>query len=95
MKRTLSMLQWAPMTLSFAAAGLAIAAELAKPRVQRTWHGQVLGFIPYDFRPPTPARIRASLWNPDDPHLVTGQVFGVGWSINLHQVARRLGKTDA
>ena len=86
------MLQWVPMSLAFGLAALAIAGELAKPAGMRAWHGRVLGFVPYDFRPPTLERLRASLWNPDDPHLITGQVFGVGWSINLYRVANRLSK---
>jgi hypothetical protein len=92
MKRTLGRLQWVPMVVSLAVAAVAIAQELAKPPGQRTWHGQVLGFIPYDLRPPTVERLRASVWNPDDPQLITGQVFGVGWSINFYRVAERLGE---
>ena len=47
--------------------------------------------VPYDFRPPSPGRLRARLWNPEDPRLLTEQVFGVGWSVNLHRLAARLG----
>jgi hypothetical protein len=95
MRRKLSKLQWLPATLAFGAAALAIAQELAKPARKRAWNGRVLGFIPYDFRPPTIGRIKASLWNPRDPHLITGQVFGVGWSINLYRLAKRFGKKSA
>ena len=93
MKRRLSQLQWVPMALSLGVAALAIAQELSKPASERAWNGRVLGFIPYDFRPPSLERIRASLWNPDDPHVLTSQVFGVGWSINLYRVAELLGRT--
>ena len=93
MRRRLSMLQWLPMALSLGVAALAIAQELSKPASERAWNGRVLGFIPYDFRPPSLERIRASLWNPDNPHVVTSQVFGVGWSINLYRVAELLGRT--
>jgi hypothetical protein len=93
MKRRLSLLQWAPMALSLGVAALAIAQELSKPAGERAWNGRVLGFIPDDLRPPSPERIRASLWNPDDPHVLTSQVFGVGWSINLYRVTERLGRT--
>lgn len=95
MRRKLSTLQWVPMALSLSVAALAIAQELGKPASERTWHGRVLGFIPYEFRPPTLERIRASLWNPEDSHLITGQPFGVGWSINFYQLAQRIGKTTA
>jgi hypothetical protein len=80
------------MVLSLAVVAVAIAQELAKPPGQRAWHGQVLGFIPYDLRPPTLERLKASLWNPDDPRLITGQAFGVGWSINFYRVAQRLAE---
>ena len=93
MRRRLSLLQWVPMALSLAVAALAIAQELSKPASERVWNGRVLGFIPYDFRPPSLERIRASLWNPDDPHVLTRRVFGVGWSINLYRVAELLGRT--
>lgn len=61
----------------------AIAQELRKPAPERTWHGEIAGVVPYEFRPPTPARLRASLWAPDDPRLFTPHVWGVGWSVNL------------
>ena len=94
MRRRRSLLQWVPMALSLGVAALAIAQELSKPATERAWNGRVLGFIPYDFRPPSLERIRASLWNPDNPHVVTSQVFGVGWSINLYRVAELLGRTS-
>jgi hypothetical protein len=71
---------------------MAIAQELRRPAAKRTWHGKVLDLVPYDLRPPTVERLRASLWNPADPNLITGQAFGVGWSINFFQIARRLGR---
>ena len=93
MRRRLLLLQWVPMPVSLGVMALAIAQELSKPASERAWNGRVLGFIPYDFRPPSLERIRASLWNPDDPHVLTSQVFGVGWSINLYRVAELLGRT--
>jgi len=66
----------------------AVAQELRKPSSERTWHGHLAGFIPYDFRPPTLARFQAAWWNPDDPRIFTDRVFGVGWSINLGRVAK-------
>lgn len=68
----------------------ALAEELRRPPDQRTWHGAVAGLVPYDFRPPTLARLREALWQPEGP-LVVGQVFGVGWALNLGRLARLLG----
>src|SRR5712692_9854020 len=63
----------------------AVATELAKPEAERTWHGRVLGVVPYDFRPPTWERIRGAYWNPESDRLFSDRVFGVGWAINLHR----------
>jgi hypothetical protein len=61
----------------------AISQEMSKPEAERTWHGKVFGVVPYDFRPPTWERLRASYWNPDDEKLFTDRVLGVGWAINF------------
>jgi Family of unknown function (DUF5808) len=66
----------------------AVAQELRKPSSERTWHGHLAGFIPYDFRPPTLERFREAWWNPDDPRIFTDRVFGVGWAVNLGRVAK-------
>ena len=63
----------------------AVATELSKPEAERTWHGRVIGVVPYDFRPPTWDRIRDAYWNPHSDSLFSDRVFGVGWAINLHQ----------
>jgi hypothetical protein len=71
-----------------AAVGLVIAAvatELSKPEEERTWHGRVMGTVPYDFRPPTWERIRDAYWNPDSDRLFSDRVFGVGWAVNLYR----------
>ena len=60
----------------------AVAKEMSVPADRRQWEGRLIG-IPYSFRPPTPARIRRSYWNPQDQRLFTERVFGVGWAINL------------
>ncbi len=44
--------------------------------------GSILG-IPCDLRPPTRARIRERIWNPDNPRIIVPRVFGAGWTINL------------
>jgi hypothetical protein len=68
---------------------IAIVMELRKPPDQRTWHGKVGGVVPYDFRRPTPSRIRETFWNPEGP-IVSGKVFGAGWTINLGAVKARV-----
>lgn len=73
--------------------GLVVAAvfkERRKPAAQRTWHGELAGFVPYDLRRPTLARVRASVWNPESPRLFTPQAFGVGWSLNVGRLVRLL-----
>jgi Family of unknown function (DUF5808) len=67
----------------------ALWQQLTRPPEQRTWEGRVVG-VPYDFRPPTPARFRKRMWAPDNAHLVVPQVFGVGWTVNLGRLAREL-----
>src|SRR5712691_4240791 len=62
----------------------AVATELSKPEAERTWHGRVIGIVPYDFRPPTWDRIRDAYWNPASDSLFSDRVFGVGWAINLY-----------
>jgi hypothetical protein len=71
-------------------AAAAVVTELSKPKDQRTWHGRVGGFVPYDFRPPTWERIRLAYWNPDSERLFSDRVFGVGWAVNLFQAKRML-----
>jgi hypothetical protein len=69
--------------------GLVVAAvvkELRTPVGERSWHGVVAGFVPYDFRRPTTARFRERMWDPDGEHVVTPRVFGVGWTVNAGKV---------
>ena len=40
--------------------------------------------LPYDFRRPTASRIRARMWNPDDPRILTPKTFGWGLGVNLY-----------
>ena len=74
--------------------GLAVAAvvkELRTPPEDRQWHG-VLGFVPYDFRVPTFARVKERMWDPEGAHLISPRVFGVGWTLNagrLVEIVRR------
>jgi Family of unknown function (DUF5808) len=72
-----------------AAAGLlvgAVVTELRKPAEQRTWHGRVVGGVPYDLRPPTLARFRAALWDPSKRSVLVPHPFGVGWTVNVARV---------
>jgi hypothetical protein len=73
---------------------IAIVQELRKPSEERTWHGEVAGLVPYDFRTPTMGRVRSTYWNPEGP-IVSGKVFGVGWAPNLGALARMVGKWRA
>ena len=73
--------------------GLVMAAvikELRTPSEERTWHGVVAGFVPYDFRVPTVARLRERIWAPEDEHLLTPHPFGVGWTLNAGRVVSRV-----
>jgi hypothetical protein len=85
--------------LKLLTAVLAIAAvikELLLPKEERTWHGALGGFVPYDFRMPTVEKIKGTLWNPDGA-VVVNRVFGVGWTINLGAIVakvRSLSSTD-
>ena len=65
--------------------------ELRLPSDQRTWSGELAGFIPYEFRVPSLARVKASWWNPDEDRILTPMVWGIGWSINIGRLARRFG----
>lgn len=77
--------------LGIALVAAAILQELRKPAGRRTWHGQVAGFVPYDFRPPTVERLRAAFWAPEDPRILTDKVLGVGWSVNVARLAQLSG----
>ena len=70
----------------------AIYQELKKPPEQRTWHGKVLGVVPYDFRLPTIERVREAYWAPERDEIFTEKVVGVGWAVNLPTAARKLSE---
>ena len=85
--------------LKLLAAILVVAAvikELRQPKEERTWHGALGGFVPYDFRMPTLEKIKGTFWNPDGA-IVVNRVFGVGWTINLGAIVakvRSLSRTN-
>ena len=71
--------------------GLVVASvvkELRTPVEERTWHGVVAGFVPYDFRMPTIARFRERVWDPQGENLLNPRVFGVGWTVNVGKVVK-------
>jgi hypothetical protein len=82
--------------VGIAVVGAAVVNELRKPPAERTWQGRMAG-LPYDLRPPTLHRLRATLWDPDNPALVVPHVFGVGWTVNFARLAQLFspGRRDA
>ncbi|HEX8917571.1 MAG TPA: DUF5808 domain-containing protein [Chloroflexota bacterium] len=66
----------------------ALVDQLRRPAKDRTWYGTIVG-IPYDFRPPTPERLRATFWNKNDPRIFTPRPFGVGWGVNVYRLLHR------
>jgi hypothetical protein len=66
---------------------VAIVQELRKKPEDRTWHGTVADFVPYDFRKPTVEKFRATYWNPEGP-MLQSKVFGVGWAPNFGAVKK-------
>ena len=69
--------------ISLGLAVTAVVKELRTPAEERTWHGIVVGFVPYDFRIPTVARVKERMWNPESSHVINPRVFGVGWTLNV------------
>ena len=71
-----------------AAATLFIIATLIQALRSGRSHGTFMG-VPFEFRPPTPRRVKERWWNPNDRRAFTPHVFGVGWSLNLHRLLGR------
>lgn len=67
----------------------AVRQQLQRPRDERTLHGTVPVEVPYDLRPPTPARFRAQMWDPAEPRLWVPTAFGLGWTVNVARLLRR------
>jgi hypothetical protein len=40
--------------------------------------------LPFDFRRPTLARVKARAWNADDPRIFTPKTYGWGLGVNLY-----------
>ena len=66
----------------------ALAVQLRRPDNDRDWHGALGGVIPYDFRPPTLARLRETYWAPEVDELFRPQAFGVGWGVNVGRLVK-------
>ncbi|RJO72962.1 hypothetical protein D5S18_22020 [Nocardia panacis] len=47
--------------------------------------GKTFG-VPYDWRRPTWERVKARMWNPDDPRLFTPKSFGWGYDLNFYRL---------
>ena len=77
-------IRWRTITALFTLATVAYAIR------NRRSHGAFVG-VPFEFRVPTVRRVRERWWNPADGRMLTPHVFGVGWSLNLHMVLKRLG----
>ena len=69
----------------------AVYAELRKPPEQRTWNGQLLGVVPYDFRMPSLGALREAYWNPASKTIFTPRPLGVGWAVNIPALLERVG----
>ena len=76
--------RWREIALLFTLATVVYAYK------SRRSHGSFLG-VPFEFRLPTPKRLQERLWNSSEKRLLTPHVFGVGWSLNVHGLLRRLG----
>jgi hypothetical protein len=79
--------------LALIAVGVAIYTELRKPPAERTWHGKLGGFVPYEFRMPSVESLRLAYWNPRSQKVFTDRPLGVGWAINVPTLLRRIGVT--
>jgi hypothetical protein len=73
---------------------LILAALLLPPvllrLLGRPLSGSLLG-IPYSFAPPTPGRVKQTVWNPSSDRLLAPHVYGWGYTLNVHALGRRLG----
>ena len=74
---------WRTIATAFTVAAVVYAIRTKQPS------GQLLG-VPYEFRIPTWNRLRERFWNPEDARIFTPHVFGVGWSVNVYQLVKRL-----
>lgn len=88
-------LGWILRMLALAALAGAVYQEMRLPPEERTWHGRLLGFVPYDFRIPTPAKLIRAWWNPGSERMIGDTPFGVGWSLNVAALSSRAQKLQS
>lgn len=88
-------LVWLLRTLVVGAVIGAVYTELRKPPQRRTWHGKLLGVVPYDLRIPKLDDLRRAYWNPRSETIFTDRPLGVGWAVNVPTLLRRLGVTGS
>ena len=74
---------WRTFATAFTVATVVYAIRTKRPS------GEFLR-VPYEFRIPTWSRFRERFWNREDTRIFTPQVFGVGWSVNVFQLVKRL-----
>ena len=86
---------WLLKTLAVGAVIGAVYTELRKPPQRRTWHGKLLGVVPYDLRIPKLNDLRLAYWNPRSQNIFTERPLGVGWAVNVPTLLRRLGVTGS
>lgn len=84
-------LAWLLRTLILGAVIGAVYTELRKPPQQRTWHGKLLGVVPYDLRVPKLDDLRRAYWNPHSQAVFTERPLGVGWAVNVPTLLKRIG----
>lgn len=82
-KKAASPLNFLAGVAAISLVGGAITQQLRRPLSERTWHGTIAR-VPYDFRPPTPEKLRNTFWNKDTAQVVVPQAFGLGWTINFY-----------
>lgn len=73
----------------FVVAALTLPPLLLKA-AGRPLSGSLLG-IPYCFEPPTPARLKRSVWNAESDRVLVPHVYGWGYALNVRALARRAG----
>lgn len=83
LRREIGAVGWLIRTALVGAVAAAVYKELQLPPEQRTWQGRLFGFVPYDFRMPTPGRMLRAWWDPGTDRLFNDQPYGVGWAVNV------------
>ena len=80
--------KWIGRAILLSLVGAAVITELRKPKEERSWHGKLAGFVPYELRRPTLQRVRDTYWAPADEHVFKPAVWGVGWALNVGRVVK-------